>query len=90
MSSTQRTIAAAQAFLEGIQSMTRRHSMNKHQDEGLSKQVKGTVKDVAGKLTGDKILQGEGKIEKTAGKIQKEIGNAQARHDRADPARRPV
>jgi uncharacterized protein YjbJ (UPF0337 family) len=65
--------------------------MNKHQDEGLNKQIKGTVKDVAGKLTGDKILQGEGKIEKAVGKVQKEIGNAQARRDiEKDPNRRPM
>jgi uncharacterized protein YjbJ (UPF0337 family) len=63
--------------------------MNKHQDEGLGKQVKGTVKDVAGKLTGDKVLQGEGKIEKAAGRVQEEVGNAQQRHD-VNQGRRPA
>lgn len=55
--------------------------MNKHQDEGLSKQIKGTAKDIAGKVTGDKILQGKGKIEKTVGKVQKKVGDAQERHE---------
>lgn len=55
--------------------------MNKHQDEGLGKQIKGTAKDIAGKVTGDKILQGEGKVEKTVGKVQKKVGDAQERHE---------
>jgi uncharacterized protein YjbJ (UPF0337 family) len=55
--------------------------MNKHQDEGLGKQIKGTAKDIAGKVTGDKVLQGEGKIEKTVGKAQKKVGDMQERHE---------
>jgi uncharacterized protein YjbJ (UPF0337 family) len=55
--------------------------MNKHQDEGLGKQIKGTVKDIAGKVTGDKVLQGEGKIEKTVGKAQKKVGDMQEQHE---------
>jgi len=55
--------------------------MNKQQDEGLGKQIKGTAKDIAGKVTGDKILQGEGKIEKTVGKVQKKVGDLQERHE---------
>ena len=64
--------------------------MNKHQNDGLGKQIKGSIKDVAGKITGDKVLQGEGKIEKAAGKVQEKVGNAQARHDerKQDPTRR--
>jgi len=56
--------------------------MNKHQDEGLGKQIKGTVKDIAGKVTGDKVLQGEGRVEKAVGKVQQKIGNARQRHER--------
>jgi uncharacterized protein YjbJ (UPF0337 family) len=63
--------------------------MNKHQDQGIGKQIKGTVKDVVGKATGDKVLQGEGKVEKAAGKVQEKVGNAQERHGRKqDPDRR--
>jgi uncharacterized protein YjbJ (UPF0337 family) len=51
--------------------------VNSNQDKGIGKQVKGTVKDVVGKITGDKILEGEGKIEKGIGKVQKKVGDAQ-------------
>jgi uncharacterized protein YjbJ (UPF0337 family) len=56
--------------------------MNRNQDKGMGKQIKGTVKEAAGKITGDKILQGEGKIEKAAGKVQRKVGNAQERDKR--------
>lgn len=65
--------------------------MNKHQGEGLGKQIKGAVKEVAGKVTGDKILQGEGKIEKGIGRVQEKFGDAKQRHDiKQDSTRRPV
>ena len=55
--------------------------MNNNQDAGLGKQIKGTVKDIAGKVTGDKTLQGEGKIEKNVGKVQSKVGDVQERHE---------
>jgi uncharacterized protein YjbJ (UPF0337 family) len=55
--------------------------MNKQQDAGLGKQIKGTAKDIAGKVTGDKVLQGEGKVEKAVGKAQEKVGNVQERHE---------
>ena len=51
--------------------------MNSNQDKGIGKQVKGTVKDVVGKVTGDKVLEGEGKIEKGICKVKKKVGDAQ-------------
>jgi uncharacterized protein YjbJ (UPF0337 family) len=51
--------------------------VNSNQDKGIGKQVKGTVKDVVGKVTGDRVLEGEGKIEKGVGKVQKKVGDAQ-------------
>ena len=51
--------------------------MNKNQDKGLGKQLKGTVKDVVGKATGDKFLEHEGKAERGIGKVQEKVGNAQ-------------
>ena len=48
--------------------------MNKDRVEGSAHQAKGTIKETAGKLTGDAKLQGEGKAEKTAGKIQNTVG----------------
>lgn len=49
---------------------------NKDQVEGLAKQAKGAVKDAAGKVTGNKKLQAEGKGDKVAGKVQKGFGDA--------------
>lgn len=51
--------------------------MNRNQDKGVGKQIKGTVKDLAGKMTGDKFLENEGKVERTAGRVQEKVGNAQ-------------
>ena len=43
---------------------------------GIGHQVKGSVKEAAGKVTGDAKLQGEGTAEKTAGKVQNTVGGA--------------
>lgn len=43
---------------------------------GAAKQVKGAIKDAAGKVTGDEKLQAEGKADKTAGKVQNTVGGA--------------
>ena len=59
--------------------------MNSNQDKGVGKQIKGTVKDLAGKMTGDKFLENEGKVERTAGRVQEKVGNAQG--DRNQPKR---
>ena len=50
--------------------------MNRNQEKGLGKQIKGAFKDVVGKASGDKVLEGEGKIEKGIGKVQKKVGDA--------------
>ena len=44
--------------------------MNKTQVNGRVKQVKGAVKDVAGKITGNSQQEAEGKVTKEAGKVQ--------------------
>jgi uncharacterized protein YjbJ (UPF0337 family) len=48
--------------------------MDKDRIEGIGKQVKGTLKDAAGKLTGDAKLQAEGKADKVEGKVQNTVG----------------
>ena len=48
--------------------------MDKDRVEGSLHQAKGKVKEVAGKVTGDAKLEGEGKAQKTAGKIQNAVG----------------
>ena len=50
--------------------------MDKDRIEGAGKQVKGAVKDAAGKLVGDRKLQAEGKADKAVGKVQSEVGKA--------------
>jgi uncharacterized protein YjbJ (UPF0337 family) len=48
--------------------------MDKDRIEGSAKQVKGAIKEGAGKLTGDAKLEGEGKADKAEGKIQNAVG----------------
>ena len=50
--------------------------MDKNRVEGAAKQAKGTVKDAAGKVLGDKKLQTEGKADKAEGKVQNAVGGA--------------
>ena len=48
--------------------------MNKDRIEGIAKQAKGAVKNIAGKITGDTKLQAEGKADKVEGKVQNAVG----------------
>jgi uncharacterized protein YjbJ (UPF0337 family) len=50
--------------------------MDKDRIEGAGKQAMGSIKDAAGKVTGDQKLQAEGKAEKAEGKVQNAIGGA--------------
>ena len=50
--------------------------MDKDRISGAAKQVKGSVKEGIGKVTGDTKTEVKGKIEKTAGKGQSAIGEA--------------
>jgi uncharacterized protein YjbJ (UPF0337 family) len=43
--------------------------------KGSMKNIKGSVKEGAGKALGDAKLEGEGRAEKTTGKIQNAIGS---------------
>jgi uncharacterized protein YjbJ (UPF0337 family) len=59
--------------------------MDKDRVEGVAHQAKGSVKEAAGKMTGDKKTQAEGKAEKVAGKVQNTAGGAKdAAKDWAD------
>ncbi len=42
--------------------------------EGIARQAKGTIKEAAGKITGNDKLQAEGKAEKLAGQAQEKLG----------------
>lgn len=48
--------------------------MDKDRIAGVAKQMKGHVKEAAGKATGDAKLKADGKADKTAGKIQNAVG----------------
>ena len=48
--------------------------MDKDRVEGSAHEAKGKIKEIAGKVTGDAKLEGEGKAEKTAGKVQNAWG----------------
>lgn len=50
--------------------------MDKDRIEGAAKQVKGTIKEAVGKVTGDVKIQAEGVAEKAAGKVQSSVGGA--------------
>ena len=50
--------------------------MDKDRSAGIGHQVKGAVKEAAGKVTGDKKLEAEGKAEKVGGKVQNAVGGA--------------
>jgi uncharacterized protein YjbJ (UPF0337 family) len=50
-------------------------SGNQDKAEGKFHQVKGKLKEVAGKISGKPELEIEGKTENTAGKLQDKVGD---------------
>ena len=48
--------------------------MDKDRIKGAAQQDKGAVKEAVGKVTGDRKLQAEGKVDKAAGKVQNAVG----------------
>jgi len=52
-------------------------SSTKDQAEGTFHELKGKVKEVAGKLSDNPKLEGEGLGEKLAGKFQKKVGQVE-------------
>jgi uncharacterized protein YjbJ (UPF0337 family) len=48
--------------------------MDKDRVKGAAHQAKGSIKEAAGKVTGDKKTQAEGAAEKVAGKMQNTAG----------------
>src|SRR5205085_7630744 len=49
-------------------------TMDKDRVEGSWEQAKGKAKEVAGKVTGDRKTEAEGKAQKTAAKVQNTVG----------------
>jgi uncharacterized protein YjbJ (UPF0337 family) len=48
--------------------------MDKDRIKGMGDQAKGSLKDAAGKITGDSKLQAEGKMDKAQGKAENAVG----------------
>ena len=48
---------------------------NTDQSEGMGKKLKGDIKEAAGKVTGDKEMETEGKADQVEGTVQKEWGD---------------
>ncbi len=49
--------------------------MDKEHVKGAADKAKGTIKEGAGKITGDKSLEAEGKVDKAKGDIHKAAGD---------------
>lgn len=49
--------------------------MHKDQIKGAAKDAKGSMKQAAGRMTGDERLRAEGAADKTTGKVQKGVGD---------------
>ena len=49
--------------------------VNKDQVAGVAKQVKGSIKQAAGKATGNRRTKAEGMADKVAGKVQRAYGD---------------
>ncbi len=50
--------------------------MDNDRVEGIGHQVKGSIKEGVGQVTGDKKTEAEGAAEKAAGKVQNAVGGA--------------
>ena len=48
--------------------------MHKDEAKGAAKDIKGSVKEAAGKATGDERLEAEGAADRVEGKVQKGVG----------------
>ena len=50
--------------------------MDREHIKGAADKAKGAIKDAAGKMTGDKKLQAEGKFDKAKGAAHQAVGDA--------------
>ncbi len=50
--------------------------MEKEHLKGAAKTAEGQIKETAGKLTGDKKLEVEGKLKQAEGEVRKAVGDA--------------
>jgi uncharacterized protein YjbJ (UPF0337 family) len=57
--------------------------INKDQVKGRAEEASGKVKEVVGKVVGDKHLEVKGNIEKNAGAVRATVGDAKSDIDKA-------
>lgn len=57
--------------------------MNRDQVKGRAKEAGGKIKEVAGRVVGDRSTEAKGMAKKIVGKVQKEVGDARERNERA-------
>ncbi len=50
--------------------------MDKDRINGAADQAKGSIKEEAGKITGDSKLQAEGTLDKAKGQVESAVGGA--------------
>lgn len=50
--------------------------MDKEHIKGAARKAEGQIKEAAGKLTGDRKLEAEGKLKKAEGDVRKVVGDA--------------
>jgi len=65
---------AAKKFIVISERRNTMKSSIKDKAEGKFHEAKGKVKEMAGKITDNPKMEGEGKAEKIAGKVQEKIG----------------
>ena len=53
-------------------------SINKDQVKGNAQKAIGTVKEVAGKIIGNKELDVKGNVQKNVGRVQSSVGDAKS------------
>jgi uncharacterized protein YjbJ (UPF0337 family) len=56
--------------------------MNKDQAKGRLAEVKGKIKEAAGKIVGNQNLEQRGKLQSAEGKIEANVGDLKAKADK--------
>jgi uncharacterized protein YjbJ (UPF0337 family) len=69
-----RRMTAAPAYVSTAFKISEAIMVDKDRIQGSAEQAKGKVKEVVGKVTGDRKLEGEGKADQFKGKVQSAVG----------------
>jgi uncharacterized protein YjbJ (UPF0337 family) len=68
---------AVKDIFSGVENEVKIRSLRGYQAKGMFRVVRGTVKEIAGKLTSNTTLGVKGKFDRLAGKIQWRFGKVQ-------------